>query len=194
MNNPDVSMGFEGRKELSMNPQKFAVWLFIIAICMMFAGMTSAYIVKQSEGNWLMFDLPKMFVYSSIIVVLSSITMHWSFIAAKRDNLTQIRLGLILTTILGFTFLVTQYLGWIALVDSDVFFVGNAAGSFVYVFSGLHAFHLISGLIFLLIVLSSALKFKIHSKSLVLIEMCTTYWHFLGGLWLYLYLFLIVNN
>jgi cytochrome c oxidase subunit 3 len=194
MNNSDISVSLEGRKELSMHPQKFAVWLFIIAICMMFAGMTSAYIVKQSEGNWLMFDLPIMFVYSSIIVVLSSITMHWSFISAKRDNLTQIRLGVLLTTILGFSFLVSQYLGWVALVDSDVFFVGNAAGSFIYVFSGLHGFHLVSGIIFLLIVLSSALKFKIHSKSLVLIEMCTTYWHFLGGLWLYLYLFLIVNN
>jgi cytochrome c oxidase subunit 3 len=190
----DTSISIERKRELSMHPQKFAVWLFIIAICMMFAGMTSAYIVKQSEGNWLMFELPKMFVYSSAIIVLSSITMHWSLIAAKRDNLSQIRLAVILTTVLGFCFLVTQYLGWVALVATDVFFVGNAAGSFVYVFSGLHAFHLVSGIIFLLIVLSSALKFKIHSKSLVLIEMCTTYWHFLGGLWLYLYLFLIVNN
>lgn len=194
MNSLDVSIGTESRRELSMHPQKFAVWLFIIAICMMFAGMTSAYIVKQSEGNWLMFDLPQMFVYSSIIVILSSIAMHYSFISAKRDNLTQLKFGLVVTTILGFCFLVSQYLGWIALVKSDVFFVGNAAGSFVYVFSGLHGFHLVSGIIFLLIVLSSALKFKIHSKSLVLIEMCTTYWHFLGGLWLYLYLFLIVNN
>lgn len=179
---------------LAMHPQKFAVWLFIIAITMMFAGMTSAYIVKQSEGNWLLFDLPDLFLYSTAVVIISSITMHWAYIAAHRDNLVQVTVALTATTIFGIIFLIAQYLGWIALVESDVFFVGNAAGSFVYVFTGLHGFHLVSGLIFLIIVLTSAYKYQVHSKKIVLIEMCTTYWHFLGGLWLYLYLFLIVNN
>lgn len=179
---------------LSMHPKKFAVWLFIIAIAMMFAGMTSAYIVKKSEGDWLSFDLPNMFLYSTIIVLASSVVLQWSYFAAKKDYLTQVKIGVGLTTFLGIVFLIAQYLGWKDLVANDIYFVGNAAGSFVYVFSGLHGFHIVSGLIFLLIVLSSAFKYKVHSKDMVLIEMCTTYWHFLGGLWLYLYLFLIVNN
>jgi cytochrome c oxidase subunit 3 len=82
----------------------------------------------------------------------------------------------------------------VALVDREVFFVGNPAGSFLYVFTGLHAVHLISGVIFLIIVLISTFRDKVHSKALNTLEMATTYWHFLGGLWLYLFLFLLLNH
>ncbi|MEQ9302098.1 MAG: cytochrome c oxidase subunit 3 [Cyclobacteriaceae bacterium] len=177
-----------------MHPKKFAVWLFIISITMIFAAMTSAYIVKQGDGNWLIFDMPMAFLYTSVVIVLSSVTMQWAYFAASRDNLAQVKWSMALTVVLSFIFLVGQYYSWLELIDNDVFFVGNPAGSFVYVFSGLHAFHLISGIVFLIIVLSSAMKYKVHSRSMVQIEMCATYWHFLGGLWLYLYLFLILNN
>ena len=75
-----------------------------------------------------------------------------------------------------------------------MFLVGNPSGSFVYVFSGLHLVHLLGGLGFLVVVFVDTLKFEVHSKNLLTIEMCTTYWHFLGGLWIYLYLFLVINN
>lgn len=181
-------------KVLSMHPKKFAVWLFIISITMIFAAMTSAYIVKQGDGNWLIFDMPMAFLYTSVVIVISSVTMQWAYFSASRDNLAQVKWSMALTVMLSFIFLVGQYYSWLELIDNDVFFVGNPAGSFVYVFSGLHAFHLISGIVFLIIVLSSAMKYKVHSRSMVQIEMCATYWHFLGGLWLYLYLFLILNN
>ena len=87
-----------------------------------------------------------------------------------------------------------QYLAWIELVAEDVFFVGNPSGSFVYVFSGLHLAHLIGGLVFLLVIFLDTINYKVHSKNMLTIEMCTTYWHFLGLLWIYLYLFLVMNN
>ena len=179
---------------LSMHPKKFALWLFIISISMIFAAMTSAYIVKQAEGNWLIFDMPDAFIWTSVVIIISSITMQWAYFAAQKDNLQQIKVAVLLTSILSIVFLVGQYYSWEQLVSQDVYFVGNPAGSFVYVFTGLHAFHLISGIVFLFIVLYSAMKYKIHSKAMVQIEMCTTYWHFLGGLWLYFYLFLLTNN
>lgn len=179
---------------LSMHPKKFALWLFIISISMIFAAMTSAYIVKQAEGNWLIFDMPDAFIWTSVVIIISSITMQWAYFAAQKDNLQQIKVAVLLTSILSIVFLIGQYYSWAQLVSQDVYFVGNPAGSFVYVFTGLHAFHLISGIVFLFIVLYSAMKYKIHSKAMVQIEMCTTYWHFLGGLWLYLYLFLLTNN
>lgn len=179
---------------LSMHPRKFLLWLFIVSIVMIFASLTSAYVVKQAEGKWLIFDLPQAFVYTSLVVVASSITMHWAYLAAKKDNLSQVKLGLMITLVLAMGFLGGQYFGWSQLVDQQVFFVGNAAGSFVYVLTGLHAFHLIAGIVFLIIVLISTLKYKVHSKSLVSIEMCATFWHFLSGLWIYLYLFLLLNN
>ncbi len=178
----------------SMNPKKFAMWLFIITVTMLFASLTSAYIVKQSEGNWPEINFPSLFNTTSIIIVLSSISLHYAYLAAKRDNLLHIRLGLAVTTILAIAFLIGQYLSWGQLVSQDVFFVGHPAGSFIYVLTGVHALHLVGGVIFLGIVLFNAFNYKIHSKSLNQLEMCTTYWHFLGGLWLYLYLFLILNN
>jgi len=82
-------------------------------------------------------------------------------------------------------------------VQNNVYFGGsgsNPAGSFLYILTGVHGFHLITGLIFVAITLASSLKYKVHSKNLLRIQLCTTYWHFLGGLWLYLYIFLRINH
>ena len=182
------------RKAMGMNPSKFIVWLFIVSIVMLFAALTSAFIVKQSDGNWLNYNLPGIFWITSIIIVASSVTMQLALKSAKEDRFNGLKIYLILTTLLGFAFLFGQYQSWEQLVDMDVYFVGNPAGSFLYVLTGLHAVHIISGLIFLIIVLRTSFKLKIHSKSLIRIEMCTTYWHFLGGLWLYLFLFLKLNQ
>lgn len=185
----------EGAEQpLAMHPKKFALWLFIVSVVMIFASMTSAYIVRMSEGNWLEFELPDIFWYTSIVIILSSISLHWAYLSAKRDSLDQLRIALLVTATLGVAFLVGQWYSWVALVDQDVYFVGNPAGSFLYVFTGLHAIHLISGVIFLIIVLISSLRFKIHSQNMAQMEMCTTYWHFLGGLWLYLFMFLLLNH
>jgi cytochrome c oxidase subunit 3 len=185
----------EGAEQpIAMHPKKFALWLFIASVVMIFASLTSAYIVRQSEGNWLEFDLPAIFWYSSAVIVLSSITLHFAYLSARKDELSKVRLGMILTTVLGIVFLVSQWYSWVALVDKDVFFVGNPAGSFLYVFTGLHAIHLISAVIFLIIVLISSFRYRVHSKNMNAIEMCVTYWHFLGGLWLYLFMFLLLNH
>jgi cytochrome c oxidase subunit 3 len=182
------------RRAMGMNPSKFMVWLFIVSIAMLFAALTSAYIVKQSGGEWLNFNLPGMFWITSIIIIVSSITMQLALRSAKANRFERLKMYLIITTILGLTFLIGQYQSWKQLVEMDVYFVGNPAGSFLYVLTGLHAVHIISGLIYLLIVIVSTFKLKIHSRSLIRIEMCTTYWHFLGGLWLYLFLFLKLNH
>jgi cytochrome c oxidase subunit III len=179
---------------ISMHPKKFALWLFMVTVVMLFAAWTSAYIVRQAEGNWLEYDLPEIFWYTSGLVVLSSVFLHWAYYSAKKDNIANLRIGLIGTVILGLAFLVGQWYSWVALVDRDVFFVGNPAGSFLYVITGMHALHLISGLLFLIIVLISSFRLKVHSKAINTLEMATTYWHFLGGLWLYLFMFLLLNH
>lgn len=188
----------EARKPLSMHPKKFAMWLFIVSVIMIFAALTSAYMVRQGEGNWMTFDLPSLFWVNSGIIILSSITMHWAYLSAKRDNLETVKLGLALTTVLGLGFLVGQYLAWVQMVQGNIYFVndraGAVSGSFVYVISGLHGVHIVTGVVFLLIVLVATLRYRIHSKNLAQIEMCATYWHFLGGLWLYLFLFMLLNR
>ncbi len=181
-------------QQLSMHPKKFAMWLFMVSVVMIFGALTSAYIVRQAEGNWYIFDLPDIFYYSSAIILASSGTLVWAHRAAMRDEFKQLQLAMGLTAILGIAFLAMQYYGWVYLVDISVYFVGNPSGSFLYVLTGLHAAHLISGLVFILIVLVRSFKFKVHSKSMVQFQMCATYWHFLDALWLYLFLFLLLNR
>ncbi len=174
-----------------MHPHKFALWLFIVSILMIFASMTSAFIVKQGDGSWLDYNLPSMFWFTTAVIITSSGLLQWGYFAAKQDQLKKLKILLAFTIVLGLVFLVGQWYSWVQLVSMDVFFVGNPGGSFIYVLTGLHAFHLISGILFLIIVLISALKNKVHSKNLVRIEMCATYWHFLGALWVYLLVFLV---
>jgi cytochrome c oxidase subunit 3 len=178
----------------TMHPQKFAMWLFIVTVVMIFVALTSAYIVKKGAGDWKYIELPSAFVYSSIIIVISSISMHWAYLSAKRDNIFNVRLAVVLTGLFAMGFVFAQWTAWDQLLEQGAYFVGNPSGSFIYVFTGLHVAHLVGGIVFLLIVLISAFKFQVHSKRLSRIEMCATYWHFLGGLWLYLYIFLIINN
>ena len=179
---------------ISMNPLKFIVWLFIVAEVLFFAGLTSAYIVRQAEGNWLEFELPDILWMNSGIAILSSVSLIWSNHCAKKDFFLGLNLGIALTLLLGIAFLVGQWYSLVSLVDQEVFFVGNPAGSFVYVLIIMHAFHLISGLIFMIILLILSLRLKVHSKAQDTLDMATTYWHFLGGLWLYLFLFLLLNH
>ena len=181
----------EPEEQLSMNPRKFILWLFVVSIVMLFASMTSAYLVRRAEGNWLEYNVPTIFTYSTIVLAISSLTMHWAYLAAKKDSFTSLRIAISITFVLGFTFLVMQFQGWKDLVAQNVYFVGNPAGSFMYVFTGLHAFHIISGLIVLIYALKSAFQLRIHAKNLDQIQISATYWHFLDILWLYLFFFLI---
>lgn len=184
----------QANKVRSMHPQKFAMWLFLVSVVMIFISLSSAYIVKKSVGDWLYIDFPSLFQVTTAIIILSSVSMHFAYISAKRNNIKNIRIGLAVTAVLAIAFVVGQFQAWSQLVDGGYHFVGNPASSFIYVFTGLHIVHLLGAIIFLFIVLNKAFKYKVHSKSMVRIEMCATFWHFLGGLWLYLYLFLILNN
>lgn len=190
----EIKIVEETKQPLTMNPKKFAMWLFIVSVIMIFAALTSAYIVRQAEGNWIIFELPQLFWINTGVIIVSSLTMHWAYLSAKKDNLESVKIATIITTLLGIAFMAGQYLAWKDLVSNKIYFVGNPSGSFVYVISGLHFLHVTGGVVYLLILLTSALRFRVHSKSLNQIEMCATYWHFLGGLWLYLFLFLLLNR
>src|SRR5690606_15659435 len=117
---------------IAMHPKKFALWLFMVTVVMVFAGLTSAYIVRQSEGNWLEYDLPGIFWVTSGIAVLSSLTLQWAYYSARKDNFANLKIGMALTVLLGIGFLVGQWYSWVAMVDREVFFVGNPSGSFLY--------------------------------------------------------------
>lgn len=187
----------ENKTTTGVHPLKFTLWLLIMSIVMMFAAFTSAYIVRREEGNWLEFNLPEGLLVNTIVIVLSSVAMQWAYVSAKKDNLKSLKFALVATLTLGVIFLVGQWNVWGDLVMNKIFFGGptaNPSGSFMYVLTGVHGFHLITGLIFLIIVLISAFQYRVHAKNLLRLELCTTYWHFLGALWVYLYVFLAVYH
>lgn len=188
----------EAKKPVGMNPRKFALWLFMVSVIMIFGALTSAYIVRQAEGNWLSFEMPTMFWVTTAIILTSSFTMHWAYLSAKKDNTETAKVAMYITIVLGISFLIGQILGWGQLIERGIYFRSSTAagvsGSFLYAISWLHGMHVISGVVVLIIALVAIYKLKVHSKSLSQIEMCTTYWHFLDGLWLYLFLFLLLNR
>ncbi|MFN5170364.1 MAG: heme-copper oxidase subunit III [Cyclobacteriaceae bacterium] len=190
----DIRIVEEPRKPLAMHPKKFAMWLFLASVLMLFAAFTSAYIVRQAEGDWVIFDLPVMFTFTTIVILASSIPVQWAYFAARKNqqNLVVALLGI--ATVLGIVFLAGQWQGWVQLVDNRVHLVGNPSGSFFYLITGLHGLHIISAIIYLIITLVRAQRGVIHSGNLAPLEMCVTYWHFLGGLWLYLFVFLLLNR
>lgn len=184
----------ENQTHTGFSSRRVLLWIAIASIVMLFAGLTSGYIVRQAEGNWKVFELPTVFTISTAIILLSSITMHFAVRAAKSNDTPAIKTYLLVTLGLGFAFVFTQFLGWNELVKNGVFFVDKTtpSGSFFYVLSGLHLAHLAFGLIGLIVTSARAIRERYHSGDYEGISLCATYWHFLDGLWIYLFVFLAV--
>lgn len=192
---PDFKIVEEARKPLAMHPKKFALWIFMATVLMLFGAWTSAYLVKRGDMGWSEIVMPELFKINTAIILASSVTMIWAVREARRDNLERLKVALSVTTVLGVAFVIGQYLAFDQLVNLKEYFAGGPVShSFVYVLSGAHALHLISGVIFLGIVLGATFRYRVHSKSMSQLEMCATYWHFLDVLWLYLFVFMLVNK
>ncbi|MBK8563503.1 MAG: cytochrome c oxidase subunit 3 [Saprospiraceae bacterium] len=179
-----------GRNKI--HPHKFAVWVGCGSILMMFASLTSAYVVRQSAGNWLEFSLPSIFKVSTLVILLSSLTLHFAYSAFKKEKEAQYKGLLVLTFVLAIMFFVFQYWGWQELAASGVPFTINPSGDFVYIITWFHAAHVVGGLAALTVALIHAfgLKFKPTPKRKLRFELTLTYWHFVDFLWVYLFVFL----
>lgn len=185
----------EARRPLAMNPKKFALWLFIVTVIMLFGAWTSAYIVKRADTGWAEINLPWHFWLNTWIIIASSITMFFSTRAARLEKPEALKVMMTLTVMFGLAFLVSQYLAFDELVGLNEYFTGgNVSHSFIYVLTGAHGLHVLSGVVILVVTLVSALRYKVNSRNMEGIEMCATYWHFLGILWLYLFVFLLLNR
>lgn len=189
-----MSIGAEEKKEIRKKVAKPLLWIAIVSMIMMFAGLTSAAYVRKEKGDWLKFDMPVLFYVSTALIIISSITMNWAVSSAKKDRQENIKTALLLTLLLGMGFVLSQWMAWGNLVDQKVYFAGkssNAAGSFLYVLTALHLLHLAGGIISLAVTLWQASMEKYNSGNLLGLQLCATYWHFLDILWVYLFLFLL---
>lgn len=181
------------RETYLIHPKKFVLWLFIVASIMLFAGFTSAYIVRRGEGNWELFRLPAFFYINTFVILVSSVFMQLSLVHARKENFPKLKIFLNFTLVLAIAFCAGQLYAWKQMVQDNVFFAfSNPSNAFVYVISGIHLTHVLAGMIFIFSIIIQAHKFKVNKEDYLYISMCATYWHFIGILWVYLITFLFL--
>jgi cytochrome c oxidase subunit III len=184
------------REELRQSRRKAAkplLYIGIVSIVMLFAALTSAYIVRADNGNWLVFRLPPISIISTAVIVMSSLTMFIAQRAIRRNNYALVNLGLFATLVLGVVFFFTQIEGWRQLTAQGIYFVGrysNASGSFLYLIALVHLLHMSGGIIALMVSFYKSLRKRYSSEDFLGLELTAIYWHFLDLLWVYLFLFL----
>jgi len=175
-----------------IHPHKFTLWVGIGSIVMMFAGFTSAYIVKRNLANWITFNLPVIFWYSTAVIILSSLTIIVSRNFFKQGEMAKYRKWLAVTMFLGILFVIMQAVGFLNLWETGITLTKNVSFSFLYIIVGLHALHVIAGVIALLVTLIKAFSIRRKIYSTVPIDLMSTYWHFVDLLWIYLLIFLVL--
>ena len=183
--------------KVNLGAKKFVMWIFIFTSFMLFAAFTSGFIVYiGGSGKGLGIALPESFRFSTIVLVISSITLFFASKAAKRLDFDKQQRLLWVTIGLGVAFLVLQVYGWYTLAyKMKIYLVDpNATRSFVYVITLAHLLHVIGGLIWLASSLSGSIKRIPQVKNLYRMEMTAIFWHFLDIIWIYLYVFLLLNQ
>lgn len=175
-----------------LHPHKFLLWVAMGSIVMMFAGLTSAYIVRRSQQNWLEFKMPATFWYSTVIILVSSLTIHLALKAFKARQMARYKTLITVTAILGLLFAACQFWGFLFLNGHGVQLLGlgsNPAASFIAVIAGLHILHVLGGVIAIMVVFLRAYSTRVKRYNVTSVEIVSTYWHFVDILWIYLFIF-----
>jgi cytochrome c oxidase subunit III len=189
-----TTAGVVSTQKNKIHPHKFTLWVAIASILMMFAGLTSAFIVKSNLVGWRDIKMPNIFWASTIVILLSSLTIQMALRSFRQREMKNYRLLMGLTVLAGVVFVVLQWFGFKELWEQqNITFKGvSGAGQFLYVIFGLHALHVIGGVIVLTVLFVKAFLGKIKVYSSIPTEVAATYWHFVDILWIYLLLFFIV--
>jgi cytochrome c oxidase subunit III len=174
--------------------KKMMLWFGIASMVMMFAGLTSAYVVSKNRPDWIAeFELPATLYWSTLVILISSVTFHFaksSIGAGQRKNGTILLLA---TLVLGIAFVFLQFQSFSDIINAGYYFTGSESTittSFIYVVVLAHLAHLAAGLLVLLVVIYNHFKQRYFSGQMLGIELGATFWHFLDFLWLYLFVFL----
>ncbi|HLF53317.1 cytochrome c oxidase subunit 3 [Flavobacterium sp.] len=189
-----MEMTIEEHKERKARSYKLLLLFAMISMFMMFAGLTSAFVVSKSRVDWLKdFQLPTAFYYSTAVIIGCSVTFHLAKKAIQKDNRSATTSFLLITLALGILFVILQFVGFRQIVENGYFFTGSESSittTFLYIVTIVHMAHLFGGLISLLIIIYNHFKQKYNSGQTLGIELGAMYWHFLDFLWVYLFLFL----
>jgi len=197
---PPVPPGGRGGDDSSGSGSSFpiskgqiAVWILLTAVLMLFAGLSSAYIVLRGVPAWQNIELPWLLWPNTAILLLSSVAIDISRRAVRRNDMQSMKRWLAVGGILGFAFLIGQLAAWRQLVHAGVYVPSTLQSGFFYILTGLHGLHLLGGVVALGVVFGKALKNRLTAFNYEPLKLCAMYWHVMDGLWIYLFLLLLLS-
>lgn len=178
--------------------QRNLVWLGTLSIVMLFAGLTSAYVVRRGAGDWFSIVLPQVFWISTAVIIFSSITLNFALSSFKKNKTKAGVLFLATTFVLGLVFAWCQWQGWGELVKNGIYLrhapgqTSLISGSYIFLLTALHLAHVAGGIIALLISFIKSLRGRYSATNVHGLRLSAIYWHFLDALWIYLFVFLTI--
>jgi len=167
---------------------RLGLWVFLATVTMLFAAFASAYIVRRSGSDWRDVDLPPVLWVNTVILAASSVALEIGNRYGFQRRWKGAAAGLSVAVVLGLAFLAGQVVAWRRLVAAGVYLPSNPHSSFFFMLTGAHGIHVVAALSVLgwgLGMTRSARKDPV--AWLVQAELCRTFWHFLGGVWLALF-------
>ncbi|MBL4821494.1 MAG: cytochrome c oxidase subunit 3 [Gammaproteobacteria bacterium] len=168
-------------------PEKVALSLFLAVAGIIFSLFTISYFARMGLGDWTPLAEPTQLWFNTGLLVISSIMFQWTRNMLKKEQLANIKIGLLGGGVFAVLFIAGQLMVWQNLQNNGFFVASNPANSFFYIFTGLHGIHLLGGLW-----VWSKTSFKLLSGAepgelKLSIELCTIYWHFLLLVWLVMF-------
>jgi len=173
------------------------MWVTLASIAMLFTSLSSAYIVRSgTAADWIPLAVPKVMFASTALILLSSVTLEIAKRKLRQSLADAYSRYLLITGVLGLAFLGSQLVAWRQLARQGIYVSTHPHSSFFYLLTGAHAFHLIGGLLALMFLWLRSLR-KLAQPALVAkrqaaADAVSIYWHFMDGLWIYLFLLLFL--
>lgn len=192
----DISVDLE-LKEGKKKGAKPMMWISMVSMTMMFAGLTSAYVISSNREDWVSFELPDAFKISTLLIILSSITLHFSKVVLQKGNRNATTALLLLSLALGLGFVFEQYQGFEQLKAMGLFFTGpesEVSSSMLMVIVFAHIVHVSAGVIALLVIIYNHFSLKYKTDDMLGLELGVIFWHFVDLLWIGLFLFFYFNT
>jgi cytochrome c oxidase subunit 3 len=183
----------ESHSSFPITKEQIGLWVLLTGIIMLFAGLTSAYIVLRGVPTWQNIELPSLLWPNTFLLLLSSLTIEIAKRAVRRNRVATMNRWLGVTTVLGALFVVGQLAVWRQLVYAGVYLPSTLQSGFFYILTGLHGLHITGGIVALGYVMSKAFKNRLSAFSHQSLKLCATYWHFMDALWVYLFLLLLLS-
>lgn len=182
-------------REDALEPQKYRIgmWVALASILMLFVALTSAYIVRSvpalsgGPDDWAPIEMPRVLWVNTVILLVSSVSMELARRALGRNDYHRFKGWISVTTLLGVAFLAGQLMAWRQLAAQGVYVNSHPHSSFFYLLTSLHGLHLLGGVIALSYVTVAAFRMRIGFKRRAAVNITATYWHFMDGLWIYLF-------